>query len=208
MRNDYLKIIFYKKMSAYASDKALINQTFENLLRLYDHSKRFYHDSTHVVDLLNQMEARRVALKDEETIYLAIWFHDAVYLAGKPDNEEKSAELAKNFLTQTQFPAFKMQKVVDYILATKTHGMSEDSDLNYFLDFDLSILGAEDLIYDIYSQQIREEYGFYPSFLYDRGRKKVLKAFLERDFIYKTDEFRDKYEAKARENIQRELDGF
>ncbi len=208
MRNDYLKIIFYKKMSAYASDKALINQTFENLLRLYDHSKRFYHDSTHVVDLLNQMEARRVALKDEETIYLAIWFHDAVYLAGKPDNEEKSAELAKNFLTQTQFPAFKTQKVVDYILATKTHGMSEDSDLNYFLDFDLSILGAEDLIYDIYSQQIREEYGFYPSFLYDRGRKKVLKAFLERDFIYKTDEFRDKYEAKARENIQRELDGF
>jgi predicted metal-dependent HD superfamily phosphohydrolase len=207
MKNDYLRIIFYKKLSQYAQNTHLINGTFDELLKLYSSGKRYYHDLTHIINLLKLWEENKNHLADDEVVYLAIWFHDAVYDAWKSNNEELSAELAKEFLLKINFPAAKIDKVVQYIHATKNHeNKNNDNDLSFFLDFDLSILGAEEAIYDVYTQQIRDEYSFYPSFIYNRGRKKVLKSFLEKSFIFKTEEFRAKLEAQARENIQRELE--
>lgn len=114
--------------------------------------------------------------------------------------------MAKVFLNNINFPAERTAKVVNYILATKTHESNGDNDLNYFLDFDLSILGAEDVIYDVYTQQIKDEYFLYPSFIYNRGRKKAMTSFLQKENIYKTEKFRKLYEEKARANIQREID--
>ncbi len=206
MRNDYLKIIFYKKLSAFTNDSVLINTTFDDLVRAYDSPRRFYHDLTHIVALLKMWEAKKGHFLDADVVYLAIWFHDAVYDAWKSDNEERSATLARTFLAQTSFPKKDIEKVVQYILATKTHESEADNpDLTFFLDADLAILGADETIYDIYAKQIRDEFSFYPSFIYNRGRKKVLNAILEKEFIYKSDEFRAKYEEIARANLAREL---
>ena len=206
MRTDYLKIIFYKKMLQYCSDKALINTMFDELIHLYNSPKRHYHDITHVISLLKRWEEHRTELNDDEVVYLAIWFHDAILDTWKSDNEDKSAELTATFLKKTSFPPSRIEKVVDYILATKTHESNADNDLNYFLDFDLSILGSEETIYDIYTKQINDEYSFYPDFLYNRGRRKVLNSFLEKEFIYKTAIFRAKLEEQARINIKAELE--
>jgi predicted metal-dependent HD superfamily phosphohydrolase len=206
MRNDYLRIIFYKRLSKYSTDTAQINGTFDKLLKAYQSEKRYYHDLTHIISLLKLFEEHHGALLDKDVVYLAIWFHDAVFDAWKSDNEEQSAEWAKEFLTTIGFPNAKADKVVNFILATKTHESNGDGDMNYFLDFDLSILSADDTIYDVYTKQIRDEYSFYPSFLYNRGRRKILQNFLNKNHIYKTDVFYGKNEAKARENIQRELD--
>ncbi|NJN35361.1 MAG: hypothetical protein HC817_15015 [Saprospiraceae bacterium] len=73
------------------------------------------------------------------------------------------------------------------------------------MDSDLAILGSDNTIYDIYAKQIRDEFSFYPSFIYNRGRKKVLNAILEKEFIYKSEEFKGKYELSARANIAREI---
>lgn len=206
MKNDFLRIIFYKKLSVYSEDTSLINGMFDELLKCYSSSRRYYHDMTHIISLLKLWESNKNRLADEEIIYLSIWFHDAVYDSWKSDNEERSADMAEQFLKSINYPEHRIVKVVEYILATKTHESNGDSDLNFFLDFDLSILGSEETIYDIYTQQIRDEYSFYPGFMYNRGRRKVLKAFLEKDFIYKTEEFRAGLEKQAKENIQRELD--
>ncbi len=206
MRIDYLRIIFYKKLSQYSQDTADINGTFDELSKLYSSPKRYYHDITHITNLLKLWESNKNKLGDEEIVYLVIWFHDAIYDSWKSDNEELSAEMAKEFLIKINYPIYKIDKIVQYILATKTHESNGDPDLNFFLDFDLSILGADETIYDIYAQQIRDEFSFYPNFLYNRGRRKVLNAILEKKSIYKTDEFKALLENQARLNIQRELD--
>lgn len=205
MKKDYLKIIFYKRLSKYTTNTGFINDTFDELIRFYSSDARQYHGLPHIVKLLRLLEEYKFYIQDEDVVFLAIWFHDAIYSTWRNDNEEKSAFWAKETLRESTMSPENIEKVVQYIEATKTHESNNDSDLNFFLDFDLSILGSDDTIYDVYARQIREEFSLTPSFMYKRGRRKVLTNLLERPHIYKTTVFQMKFEAKARENIQREL---
>jgi predicted metal-dependent HD superfamily phosphohydrolase len=206
MKTDYLKVIFFKRLSKYTDNHALINNTFDDLLNDYTGEKRHYHDLSHIFNLLTLFEDNKFRVTDEDVVFFAIWFHDAIYNTWKTNNEEKSAEFAHEVLRQTTLSPERIERVVTYINATKTHTSTGDNDLELFLDFDLSILGSEDAIYDVYTRQIREEFSVYPTFVYKTGRKKAMRNMLERPHIFKTDEFRRRFEAKARENIQRELD--
>ena len=205
MKKDYLRIIFYKKLSKYSDNTAFINNTFDELVRYYSSDSRQYHGLTHIIKLLRLFDEYKFNLQEEDVVFFAIWFHDAVYSTWRDDNEEKSAFWASEVLKETSIPLAQIEKVVQYIKATKTHESNNDMDLNFFLDFDLSILGADDTIYDVYTRQIREEFSLMPSFLYKRGRRKVLNALLDRPQIYQTSVFYNTMEAKARENLQREL---
>ena len=205
MKNDYLRIIWFKKASKYSTDAHLINSTFDELMKRYNEDKRFYHDLSHVVDLLKLLEENHFRINDEDVVYYSIWFHDAVYESLRNDNEEKSAEWAAIFLNEIHFPPDRTEKVRRYILATKTHDTTGENDLNYFLDFDMSILGAEETIYDVYTRQVRDEFPFYPTFLYNRGRKKALQEILRKQTIYSTEEYKNRLENISRENMQREL---
>jgi predicted metal-dependent HD superfamily phosphohydrolase len=90
-------------------------------------------------------------------------------------------------------------------MATKGHAISEDADTNYFTDADLAILGSNNDEYLQYVKSIRKEYKFYPDFVYNPGRKKVLEHFIQMPRIYKTDYFYNKYEEPARKNIIDEI---
>lgn len=206
MKTDYLKIIFFKRLSKYTDNTTLINNTFSDLLNDYRGEKRHYHDLSHITNLLYLLEDHKFRLRDEDAVFFAIWFHDVIYNTWSNNNEEKSADFAHEVLRQTHMPLSKIETIVHYIHATKTHTADGDTDLELFLDFDLSILGSENAIYEVYARQIREEFHAYPNFIYNRGRRKALRSFLEKRYIYHSDEFRRHYEAKARENIQRELD--
>ena len=146
-------------------------------------------------------------LKDLDTVRFSIWFHDLVYKSTNKDNEYKSAVLAKKMLESFSCTSEEIQKVYDFIMSTKNHQIldSSNSDNAYLLDFDLSILGKPWKEYQNYTQQIRKEYKIYPNFLYNRGRKKVLRSFLNRDSLYFTEKYRTLYEAQARENVKREI---
>jgi predicted metal-dependent HD superfamily phosphohydrolase len=91
-------------------------------------------------------------------------------------------------------------------MATKRHEPSDD-EIDLFTDADLSILGSSPDVYQLYSQQVRQEYSIYPDLLYKAGRKKMLLHFLEMEHIYKTSFFRNKYETTARRNLENELGG-
>lgn len=74
------------------------------------------------------------------------------------------------------------------------------------MDLDLSILGKSKVEYENYYKNVRKEYKIYPDFMYNKGRIKALKSILESDKIFKTDFFIHKYEEKARENINLEIE--
>jgi predicted metal-dependent HD superfamily phosphohydrolase len=206
MTTDFLKVIFFKKLSKYTDNVTLINNTFDDLLNDYTGEKRHYHALSHITNLLTLLEDNKFRIHDEETIFFAIWFHDVIYNTWKNDNEERSADYADEVLRQTEMPPSQIQKIKYFINATKTHTADDDNDLALFLDFDLSILGAEEDIYAVYKRQIREEFSSFPNFIYNRGRKKALRGILEKPYIYHSDAFRRTFENQARENIQRELD--
>ena len=85
--------------------------------------------------------------------------------------------------------------------------MSEnaDQDMLMFLDFDMSILGATEVEYVTYSQQIRYEYQHVPLGIYIQRRSEVLKGFLAYPAIFNSDSFRVTHEQTARNNIAREI---
>ena len=91
------------------------------------------------------------------------------------------------------------------IMATKHHTASIDIDTALLTDADMAILGTDWAVYENYYKAVRKEYAIYPNFLYNPGRAKVLKHFLGMESLYSTKVFKEKFEAKARENICREL---
>ncbi len=123
----------------------------------------------------------------------------------KSDNEEKSALLAIKRLKDLGISESNIQKCSNQILATKGHQISDDYDTNLFTDADLSILGKDEKTYQKYCEDIRREFKVFPTFIYRRGRKKVLNHFLSMERIYKTDIFYQQYEEQANRNLKREL---
>lgn len=178
-----------------------------NLLHdLYCEKHRAYHNLNHIESLLKLFRQFDEYIEDRVCVFFAIWFHDAVYDPQKNDNERRSAELAARCLREISLPEEKISKIEKIILATEKHFCENlDPDGMFFLDFDLAILGAESDIYDEYAKAIRREYSFVSDEDYKSGRRRVLQNFLKRETIYFTDILREKFEAKARQNIEREI---
>jgi predicted metal-dependent HD superfamily phosphohydrolase len=156
--------------------------------------------------LQNQLCEVKDKIKNWQTILFTLFYHDIVYNTLKSDNEDRSAELAEIRMKQINVPIEIIENCKSQILATKKHEDNSDFDTKYFIDADLSILGQDTETYKVYFQNVRKEYSIYPNILYNPGRKKVLKHFLEMDRIYKTDYFYTKYENQAKMNLQNELE--
>ena len=191
--------------SQHSNNETIIQQAFNYLVSQYTQKGRHYHNLQHIYALLRLEEQYRPAIRRPDIVQWAILFHDIIYNVLKSDNEEKSAEAAAGFLEQINYPARDKDLVMAYIRATKSHvGNNEDTDLDLFLDFDMSILGSPEDAYKQYTQQIRQEYSVYPDVLYKPGRRKVLTHFLESP-IFRTAGFKDLYEVQARANIRAEI---
>lgn len=186
-----------------AADEATLSAAFERLCSAYQEKRRAYHNLHHIAAMLSLAQQHRTDLQDFRAVFLAIWFHDVVYKPHRKDNEEASAALACKELQHWHITDEVKKKVVHYILATKHHRATDDNDLQWLLDFDLAILCSPPQAYEIYTQQIRQEYSIYPDFIYNAGRKKAMAAFLERPAIY--GKLGDRAEQQARLNITLEI---
>lgn len=199
-----LKETFEQLAGSYSDNRELIKQTWQELEHLYSGKGRYYHTLLHLEHLLAQLSEVKPLISDWNTMLFTLFYHDMIYNVKKSDNEEQSALLAEKRLAQLQVPASQIRKCREQILATKSHVFQADQDTNFFTDADLSVLGLDWEMYQVYAANVRKEYAIYPDLLYYPGRKKVLDHFLSMERIYKTDHFHDKLEARARENLERE----
>jgi predicted metal-dependent HD superfamily phosphohydrolase len=178
---------------------------WDDIREKYSGPKRHYHNLDHLGVMLDQLESCHDLVHDWDCILFALFYHDYVYKSSRNDNEERSSEEARKKLFLLQMPPSKITFVSDAILATKSHHLNINNDINLFTDADLSILGSSRDAYDQYTNLVRKEYSLYPDILYKPERKKVLKHFLGMSSIFKTRFFRDRFEKTARENILREI---
>jgi predicted metal-dependent HD superfamily phosphohydrolase len=180
---------------------------------------RAYHDFQHVQEVLRHFAAISAGpgWTQPAEVYLAALYHDAIYEAGRKDNESRSAGLAMAQIAQW-LPEVGIDalRVAELINLTARHGQFAPGDFGddglaldtrHFLDCDMAILGAEPAAFDAYDRGIEEEYrGHVPAFLYRLNRKRFLKGLLARERIYLSDWFHHRYDAQARDNLRRMLD--
>lgn len=80
------------------TNKLQINNTdsfywFSLLRDLYSQFWRKYHTLNHIYDFIKTFEVLEFQLEDSLNFYLAIWFHDVIYVPSRTDNEEVNYRL-------------------------------------------------------------------------------------------------------------------
>ena len=201
-----LKELFLSFISQYTNDADLRQKLWLEIEKYYSGKKRHYHNLKHLENLLAELTELKTVVNNWDAIVLAIFYHDVVYKAHRKDNEEQSALLANTHLQQLNCQAVLIDQVNKLILATKSHQLSDDADVNLFTDADLSILGKDWETYNTYCFNVRKEYAIYPDLLYKPGRKNALQHFLSMNRIFKTEHFYKKYEESAKKNMEREIE--
>lgn len=183
-------------------------QVFEDLVRRYAEPQRAFHTIEHLHECLEWFGlARHLACRPAE-VEVAIWFHDSVYRPFESDNEARSAALFAERAAACGVEAESIERVSALILSTADHegGALRDGDL--LSDIDLAVLGSAPARFNEYEDQIRTEYAAVDEGTYRRGRSQVLRGFLERLSIYRTEFFSNRLEAQARTNIGAVLSRF
>ncbi|MGN0019145.1 MAG: hypothetical protein ACI35Z_00015 [Sphingobacterium hotanense] len=196
---------FIELYTKYGTDNKLIERYWTELKHQYLAKGRYYHNLHHIETMLTELEAVKEKLINIDLIWFAVFYHDVIYIPQSNSNEEDSAIYARERLINTSLNDKQIDQIVALILATKKHEHHQESDFNYLIDADLSILGKPWEDYLQYTKNIRNEYAIYPDMIYQSGRRKVLKHFLAEDQVFKTHWFQERYEEQARTNIAREL---
>lgn len=165
---------------------------------------RAYHNLGHISDCFSQLDQVLDLANNRLPLELAIFFHDVVYDPQSKvpfENEEKSAQLAVELLTGAGFPPSECSIVANLILDTRHAEVAKSADGRLLVDIDLSILGRGSERFWAYEKQIREEYGWVEESAYRAGRANIMQGFLDRERLYQTAWFFDRYEEQARKNL-------
>lgn len=192
----------WRELGATNTDELLFTQ----LVASYSEPHRKYHTLQHLEDCLTQLDHVRLETERAAEVELALWFHDAIYDTVRKDNEQRSAEWARESALAAGVSSEQANRIYALILVTTHDAVSAGRDAAVLVDVDLSILGANAARFAEYERQVREEYAWVPEPLYRKARRQILRGFLERERIYSTEYFYTQHEAQARENIARSLE--
>jgi predicted metal-dependent HD superfamily phosphohydrolase len=180
---------------------------FARVADAYSTPARYHHDLRHVEEMLEALRSCPGPIVDRNALEAAVWFHDIVYDPAAEDNEERSADSAEGELRALGVAEGKALVVRDLVMATKP-GLAREptGDAAVVVDADMSVLGADEARYDEYARAIRGEYAFLPSDDFREGRTAFLRTLLSRAHIFNTSLFRERFEARARANVAREIE--
>lgn len=199
----------WQLLTAFSKKEALKTELWQQILQHYSEPHRHYHNLAHVAAMFKLGDQYIASLRNPAVVGFAIIYHDIVYNTAQDNNEEQSAAIARDHLSKLTVKASVIDLVEKFILATKTHsiteGFEQGNDLAYFLDFDLSVLGAHWDAYRDYSVNIRKEFSQYPDITYKTGRRHALIRLHKKEDLYFTSPFKDEFSSNARQNLHREL---
>ncbi len=179
----------------------------DNLLARWQEPQRRYHTLAHLTAVLDHVDVLEEYADDPDVVRLAAWFHDAVYLPDRSENEERSARLAERALPEAGVPAGKTAEVARLVRLTVTHSPAgDDRDGQVLCDADLAILASPPSAYAAYTAAVRQEYHFVPDDAFREGRAAILRQLLDLPRLFHTPHGRREWEATARYNLTGELE--
>jgi predicted metal-dependent HD superfamily phosphohydrolase len=175
------------------------------LLERYGEPHRRYHDRRHLAEVLEALRTLSGGAELAVPVVCAAYAHDAVH-DGRPDDEQRSADLAARLLSGLGLTADDVDEVVRLVLLTVTHEVEPgDASGGLLCDADLAVLGAPLERYRRYATDVREEYAHVDDASFRQGRGAVLRRLLERPRLYATEQGHLRWDAVARRNLQDEI---
>ena len=106
-----------------------------------------YHNFSHTLSVVEA--AREIGAasglngEEMELVELAAWFHDVGYVDGSAGHEERSADMAAEFLARRAYPAEKIDSVRSLILVTKYPPFPQTMMEKVLCDADLHHVGLD-----------------------------------------------------------------
>ncbi|MEV7793066.1 hypothetical protein AB0O68_13885 [Streptomyces sp. NPDC087512] len=178
-----------------------------HLLARWQEPQRRYHTVAHLTAVLDRVDLLAEHAADPDVVRLAAWFHDAVYLPERSENEERSARLAERALPEAGVPEAETAEVARLVRLTVSHDpAADDRDGQVLCDADLAVLASPPSAYAAYTAAVREEYHFVPSDAFREGRSAVLRQLLALPRLFHTPYGQREWEATARYNLAGELE--
>ena len=163
---------------------------------------RAYHTLQHLDECLDGLARERGHAERPAEIALALWFHDAIYDAHRHDNEERSADWARQALRAAGVGA---RGRAARPCAGDGHAPPCAARRRR-----CAIAGRHRPVdprraarrFAEYEQQIRVEYAHVPPEVFEPRRRTILGGFLARDPLYLTPSIRVQCETQARINLR------
>lgn len=183
------------------------------LRQRYGARGRYYHTWNHVKEMFRGLELIDENIEFLGSVVLAIVFHDAVYNPRRTDNEYRSVALMRRLCPAKLVEPFWVERAETLIMATAAShalpvGHAAESDIGYFLDLDLAILGAGEQRYAEYVRQIRQEYAFVSPQQWREARGQFVKKSLSRaksELLFSTAWGQHNFNTAAERNLRAEL---
>lgn len=185
----------------------------ESLVAAYASPPRAYHNLDHVHEVLRHYQdiAAGPGWRKPREVYVAVCYHDAIYVAGRSDNEARSADLMRADCARYGLvDELDVDRVTELILMTARHGKLErravDAEAALFLDADMAIVGSGADAFGRYDAAIAEEYrSVVPAFVYTFKRKHFMRQLLASPRIFLSDYGHARWDGAARANLRRAL---
>lgn len=193
------------------------DQAKAELLALMSAPDRHYHNIAHLAALWRRHRALSPGTgMDDPGIELqltaAILWHDAVYVVGRRDNEQRSAELWRTAARGGGLAEPVVDWVAKAIVATGDHvarrlpdADADDQALQWLLDLDLTPLGEAPDEFARNTARLAKEYAGAVDDSWKQQRIGFLRRVAACPRIYLSPAIAAAYERQARENIAREL---
>lgn len=185
-------------------------ETLAQVLGFYDEPHRHYHNRVHLREMFETAAFMGCALTPAQV--LAVLFHDAIYVPGaaRGSNEGMSAQLLRVYARG--LPAEVVDEAVAIILDTADH-RAHSAAAGLVLDLDLMRLSVSPADFERYSREvfseqrpllmIEDDEAAWRFFL--ARRIAFFQRLLDRPNIFNLPQFREKFEAITRRNLQREV---
>src|SRR5690606_29112480 len=135
---------------------------YHRLIASYQEPARHYHTTTHLEEMFALWPAVEHLARHPAEVELAIWFHDAIHVPLRSDNEALSAAWASSALRDGGADEDVAARVAGLILATRHDAEPVATDEQVLVDLDLAILGAPPQRFDEYERQVRAEFAMVP----------------------------------------------
>lgn len=198
----------FKTLWRYSGCNGNYQNGFRELVAKYNGPKRYYHtlDGHIKFCIYTFFEHIMYQVKDPISVLWQLILHDVVMDFYRSDDDVKSAEYAKEFLSKYGVNARVVKKVTKAIIYHDHRQNPHDEDIAFGLDADLFILAQPQDVFDKYESDVRKEYAWVEELTFRKERTEILSNFLNnRPSIFLTSYFKNRYEQQARKNLKRSI---
>jgi predicted metal-dependent HD superfamily phosphohydrolase len=174
-----------------------------DIIEAWSGEGRFYHAIAHLIHGLKALEAHG---PDIGLVRLAWFFHDAIYIVGRADNEARSADWFGAYADRQGLDEARVSRGRELILLTRDHQGAATGDPLWPVmnDVDLAIFAAPPATYQAYADNVWREYqGIVTREQFVLGRSAFMAAFRARP-IFVTEAMKPS-EPLAHANIDAEI---